>query len=129
MNTKNIFRLRLMYWYNIIVTGGFACIICSITFFPSLRNVLAWQGTDPIIASFVIPLFVIMSLFCIQFLKKPEEGILLLKIQVCYKPVAIVFILYFLCHQKIHPFWGILIITGLLLYIVGNMWAIPWKDT
>lgn len=127
INKKYAFRLKLMYWYNILVTGGFTCIILLVTFFPGLRNLFAWQGTDPIIGSLVIPLFFVMAFFCIIFLSKPEQGILLLKIQVFYKPIAAILIGYYTLMKKIHPFWAIIIIIGLLGYIIGNTWAIPWK--
>ena len=128
MNKENVCKLKLMYWYNVFITGGFALVILIFAFLPSLRNILAWQGTDPIIVSLIVPLFFIMAIYCIKFLSKPEEGILLLKIQAFYKPLAIVFIFYYMLTNKIHLFWGILIIAGLLLYIIGNIWSIPWKD-
>ena len=128
MKKVNIFRLRLMYWYNIFVTGGFAVVILLFTLSPFLRNIFHWQGTDPIVASLVIPLFFIISFYCVKFLSKPEEGILLLKMQVFYKPIATLFIIYYTLTNTIHLLWGILIIAGLLLYIIGNIWAIPWKD-
>ena len=30
MNNKKEFKLKLMYWYNILVTGGFALLIAVI---------------------------------------------------------------------------------------------------
>jgi hypothetical protein len=124
---KNNIRLKLMYWYNIIVTGGFACIIVSVTFFPSLRNLFAWKGTDPVTVSLLIPLFFVIAIFSIRFLSKPGEGIILLKMQIFYKPVTILLILYYTLTNKIHLFWGILITAGLVVYIVGNFWAVPWN--
>jgi hypothetical protein len=128
MDKENIFKLKIMYWYNVFITGGFALVILILALFPSLRILLAWQGSDPIVVSLVVPLFFVMAFFCIKFISKPEEGILLLKMQVFYKPIAILLILYYMLTNKIHLLWGIIIITGLLLYIIGNIWAVPWKD-
>ena len=89
MSKDKICKLKFMYWFNIFITGGFALIILIFAFSPSLRNLLAWQGTDPIIVSLIVPLFFIIAIYCIRFLSKPKEGILLLKIQVFYKPLSI----------------------------------------
>jgi hypothetical protein len=128
MEEKRVNRLKIMYWYNIVVTSGFSLVILLCALFPSLRTSFAWEGTDPVVVSLVVPLFFVIAFFCIRFLSHPAEGILLLRMQVFYKPLAILFLLYFMVTNKIHLFWGILIIAGLLVYIVGNAWAIPWKS-
>ncbi len=128
MNNKKKFKLKLMYWYNILVTGGFALLIAVMFFIPNLRDLLAWKGADPIVVSLVVPLFIVMAVFSALSLSNPASGILLLKIQIFYKPFAITFIIYFTIVQKIHILWAIIIITGLLLYIIGNIWAIYEKN-
>jgi len=76
----------------------------------------------------VIPLFAVMAVFSALFLSKPASGILLLKIQIFYKPFAIALIIYFTIMQEIHILWAIIIIAGLLIYIIGNIWALYEVD-
>jgi len=128
MNNKKEFKLKLMYWYNILVTGGFALLIAVMFFIQNLRDLLVWRGADPIVVSLVVPLFIVMAVFSALSLANPTSGILLLKIQIFYKPFAIAFIIYFAIVQKIHILWAIIIIAGLLLYIIGNIWAIYGKN-
>ena len=124
MDIKQEFKLKCMYWYNIIVTGGFAFIITLMFFSPKLRNLLEWNGSDSIIVSLITPLYIVIAIFSALFLKNPASGIVLLKIQIFYKPFAILFLIYFTLMDKIHLAWTIIIITGLLLYIIGNIWAV-----
>ncbi|MBN1695868.1 MAG: hypothetical protein JW881_00020 [Spirochaetales bacterium] len=127
MEYKRRFRLRLMYRYNIVVTGGFAVWIALMTFIPALRNCVLWNGFEPVTASLVVPLFIVMAAFSVRFLSRPREGILLLKIQVFYKPLAVGLVIYFTLQGMIHPLWSLIVTAGLLVYIIGNIWAIPWK--
>ncbi len=128
MNDNREFKLRLMYWYNIFVTGGFALVIAVLFFYSDLRNLLEWKGADPIVVSLVVPLFIVMAVFSALSLKNPDSGILLLKMQIFYKPFTIALIIYFTLIQKIHIIWAIIIIAGLLIYIIGNIWAIYGKN-
>lgn len=124
MKERN-FRLRVMYWYNIVITGGFAVVIALMYFLPNLRAVFVWPGGgNPIVVSLVVPLFLVMAVFSALSLKKPESGTLLLKMQIAYKPVAILFLVGFTTGGLIHPLWAAIIIAGLLVYIAGNIWAL-----
>jgi len=38
MNNKKQIKLKLMYWYNILVTGGFALVIAAFYFIPNLSD-------------------------------------------------------------------------------------------
>ncbi len=118
-------RLTLMYWYNIVVTGGFALLIAIMFLFPGLRTLLAWPETvNPIVFSMVVPLFLVMAVFSGAALTNPESGTLLLKMQIAYKPFAIILLAIFTAKGFIHPLWGAIIIVGLLVYIIGNIWAL-----
>ena len=118
-------RLTLMYWYNIVVTGGFALLIAIMVLFPGLRARLAWPETvNPIVFSMVVPLFLVMAAFSVRALTYPERGTLLLQMQIAYKPFAIVLLLIFSAKGLIHPLWCTIIVIGLLIYIVGNLWAL-----
>ena len=118
-------RLTLMYWYNIVVTGGFALLIAIMFLFPGLRTLLAWPETvNPIVFSMVVPLFLVMAVFSGLALTDPESGTLLLKMQIAYKPFAILLLLIFSANGFIHPLWCAIIVTGLLIYIVGNLLAL-----
>lgn len=127
MNTKQEFKLKCMYWYNIFITGNFALVIAFFFFYPEIRNLLAWNGADPITVSLIVPLFIVMAIFSALSLKNPASGILLLKIQIFYKPFAILFLVYFTLTNKIHIMWSVIIIIGLLIYIIGNIWAVYEK--
>ncbi|MBN2509338.1 MAG: hypothetical protein JXB03_03640 [Spirochaetales bacterium] len=118
-------RLVVMYWYNMVVTGGFALLIAAMYLFPDLAAVLQWpREVNPIVISMVVPLFAVMAVFAGMALSRPESAELLLKMQIAYKPFAIVFLLIFTVNGYIHPLWSAVIIAGLLLYIVGNIWAL-----
>ncbi|MBN2436922.1 MAG: hypothetical protein JXK07_16805 [Spirochaetes bacterium] len=124
MNNRE-YRLRLMYWYNIVVTGGFSIVIALMYFAPEIGFLVFWPGGgNPIVVSLVVPLFLFMAFFSALSLSKPESGILLLKMQVAYKPVAILFLVYFTINGLVNPIWCLIIILGLLIYIIGNIWAL-----
>ncbi|MFW6362294.1 MAG: hypothetical protein ACOC0D_00485 [Spirochaeta sp.] len=122
-NTENP-RLRIMYWYNIAVTGGFALVLAVMQFSPAVRNYFQWPGSDPVLTSLVVPLFVIMAITSAWSLSHPLDGILLLRMQIYYKPFAIALLLYFTATGSIHILWAALLTAGLLLYIIGNIWAL-----
>lgn len=124
MNIKRESRLKLMYWYNIFITGGFSLVIAVLYFFPGLRNLLEWRGADPIVVSLIVPLFAVLAVFCALSLSNPDSGIILLKVQIFYKPFSILFFIYLTAIQKIHIVWALVIILGLLIYIAGNIWAV-----
>ncbi len=119
------FRLRVMYWYNIFVTGGFAVLIAVMKFFPDLRTSFSWpEGGNPVVISLVVPLYVIMAVFAARALSDTESGTMLLKIQIAYKPFAILMLIGFAVKGAVHPIWTAIIVTGLLVYIAGNVWAL-----
>jgi hypothetical protein len=119
--------LRLMYWYNIIVTGGFALVILAASLFRELRDAVFWNGFDPLVASLTVPLFIVIAVFCALSLKEPEKGTLILKMQVAYKPFAILLVLYFAVRNAIGLPWAIIAIAGLLVYLAGNIAALTRK--
>lgn len=129
MSTRKTILLKIMYWYNIIVSGGFGIVIFVMACSPRLREQLAWNGFDPIITSLAVPLFLIISVFSIRFLRNVREGIILLKMQIVYKPVAVGLIVFYMISGKIHLAWGLIIIAGLLFYIIGNILALPDKNS
>jgi|GEM_PF-6449641 len=124
MINKQDFRLKCMYIYNIIITSGFTIIIILFFFFPKLRILFAWEGSDPIIFSLIVPFYIIIVIFSVIFMLNPKSGVFLLKMQIYYKPFTIAFIIYFVLTNKIHILWAIIIIIGLLGYIFGNIWAV-----
>jgi hypothetical protein len=125
--TKNTL-LRLMYWYNIVVTGGFALIIFVATLFPDFGRSILWKGFDPIVAGLCVPHFIVIAVFCARSLAEPEKGKTILLIQVWYKPFSIALVAYFTATGAVNPFWGWITIAGLVVYIAGNITAFAWKD-
>jgi hypothetical protein len=119
--------LRVMYWYNIVVSGGFALIILAAALFPELGRAILWNGFDPLVSSLVAPLFIVIAVFCGLSLKNPEKGKTILWMQVFYKPPAIALIAYFTAAGKINPVWALIVIAGLVVYIAGNLTALVWK--
>lgn len=122
LNKNNL--LKIMYLYNVIVTGGFGVLIAVMFFIPSLRNYFDWRGADPIVVSLVVPLFIVMAVFSAFALSKPNQSVLLLKMQIFYKPFAILLIIYLTIIKQINIIWSAIIISGLIIYIVGNVMAV-----
>lgn len=120
--------VKMMYIYNIIVNSAFSLLLAATLMIPQLRETINWPGFDPLTASLVIPLFVVLAAFCADALEHPERGILILRIQLLYKPFAIGFILFFTISGDIHLFWGILICIGLAGYIAGNALALKQRS-
>jgi hypothetical protein len=118
--------LRVMYWYNIVVAGGFSLIILAATLFPDINAAIFWNGFDPLAASLIVPLFAVIAVFSGLSLKNPEKGKIILWMQVFYKPVAIALIAYFAARNLINPAWAVVTIAGLVIYIAGNLTALLW---
>lgn len=117
-----------MHIYNITVAGGFALVILFAGLFPDFRRLISWNGFDPITVSLIVPLFLSMAFFSIISLGDPEKGKAILWMQVFYKPIAIALIAFFAVRGMIHPVWAAITITGLLVYIAGNLTALLWKN-
>lgn len=119
--------LRIMYWYNIVVTGCFSLVIGAATLFPEIGRSIFWNGFDPITASLAVPLFIVIAVFCALSLKDPERGKIILQMQVCYKPASIALVVYFAARHFINPVWAAVVIVGLIGYIAGNVAALRRK--
>ncbi len=121
--------IRFMYWYNAVVAGGFGIIILLLYLIPGVMQDVVWRGFDPMLAAFVVPIFVVLANMTARAAKNnPEEGRVILRMQIAYKPFTILLILFFAFQGRIHPFWAVLVIAALVIYLVGNTIALRRLD-
>lgn len=121
--------VRFMYWYNAVVAGGFGLIILLLYLVPGAMEAAVWRGFDPLLAAFVVPIFVVLANLTARAARNnPEEGRVILRMQIAYKPFTVLMILLFAIQGRIHPFWATLVIAALVIYLVGNTLALRRLD-
>lgn len=122
---KHIPRLKFMYWVTIVVVGIMGI---SYLFFESLvMGSLKWTYRDPIMVNIYGAIMVAMSILSILGLRKPMRYIPVLMIQLIYKILASIAIIPRLITSSDAPKSGWVFIVFYLFFIVGDLWAIPWK--
>lgn len=117
--------LRAMYIYTLLTAGGLGC---AMLFFPwRLQQLLHFPAQDPVTFTLYGSIVFAAGLIAIPALFFPLKFVALLLLQLVYKPlwIAVTAIPIFL--QGEWPPHVILITVVFLIYIVGDLVAIPWR--
>ncbi len=116
--------MRFMYLYTILGAGGFGI---GIVIMPELiKATFRWPGGDPIALGIVGSVYVAFAALSVLGLGDPLKFAPVLLLQLCYKSVWFVAVVFPLLIRGRFPGYGLLIAVVFATYIVGDLIAIPF---
>jgi hypothetical protein len=117
--------LKAMYIYTIVTAGGLG--LAMLAFPGLLHSLFGFPAQEPTTLKLYGSIVFAAGLVAVPALRFPLKFVPLLLLQVVYKPIWIVLgaLPFFLKGQ--FPFYIVTITTVFLVYIVGDLIAIPWR--
>jgi hypothetical protein len=116
--------LKFMYWYTIVGAGGFGLAIVVVP--ETIRSLFGWPAQDPIVYGVTGSVWLAFGLLSILGLKSPLKFLPVLLMQLCYKSVWFIGVVFPLLVSAKFPAYGILHVIVMASYIVGDLIAIPF---
>ncbi len=117
--------LRGMYVYTIVVAGGFGL---GAIFAPGLiQSIFKMPGQDPIIIGVVGSVYVAFALLSILGLRSPLQFAPVLLLQLCYKVVWFLAVLFPLLATGRCPAHAVSFVVVFATFIIGDLFAIPFS--
>ena len=117
--------LKGMYIFTIVGAGGFGLGIIVI---PDLmRTIFCWPIYDPIIYGVTGSVWLAFGIVSILGLRSPLKFVPILVLQLCYKLVWIIGVIFPLLITGKFPMYAILHVVFMATYIVGDLIAIPFS--
>jgi hypothetical protein len=118
--------LNGMYLYTIVGAGGFGL---GIIVAPDLmRSMFGWPGQDPIVFGITGSVYLSFGLLSILGLRSPLKFVPVLLLQLSYKTVWFLGVVFPLVVAGKFPVYGILLIIIFATYIIGDLIAIPFSS-
>ncbi|UCG06155.1 MAG: hypothetical protein JSV83_19930 [Desulfobacterales bacterium] len=129
MNNQNInIRwgwLKIMYWYTIFGAGGFGLVIIVI---PNvMRSTFGWHTQDPIVYGVAGSVWMAFGLLAILGLRSPLKFVPILLMQLCYKSIWFIGVVFPLLATGKFPLYAILHVVVMASFIIGDLIAIPFS--
>ena len=117
--------LKAMYIYTLVGAGGFGLSMLAMP--GRLQSMLGFPAQDPATFKLYGSILLGSGLSAIPALRFPLKFLALLLLQVIYKPVwiALAAMPFFLRGQ--FPLYIVTITVVFLIYIIGDIIAIPWS--
>jgi len=116
--------LKIMYWYTIIGAGGFGF---AIILFPEpVRSLFGWPAQDPIVYGVTGSIWLAFGVLSIFGLRSPLKFVPILLMQLCYKSIWFIGVVFPLVISGHFPSYAILHVVIMASYIVGDLIAIPF---
>lgn len=116
--------LKIMYGYTILGAGGFGL---GIIVMPDvIRSVFGWPAQDPIVYGVAGSVWLAFGLLSILGLRSPLKFVPVLLMQLCYKSVWFIGVIFPLLAAGKFPAYAILLVVVMASYIVGDLIAIPF---
>ena len=116
--------MRFMYLYTILGEGGFGL---GIVVMPELmRATFRWRGAEPIALGIVGSVYVAFAVLSVLGLRDPLKFAPVLLLQLCYKSVWFVAVVFPLLIKGRFLDYGLLTAAIFATYIVGDLIAIPF---
>ena len=116
--------LKGMYWYTFLGAGGFGL---GIVLFPDIiRALFSWPDQDPIVFGVTGSVYLSFGLLATLGLKAPLKMVPILLLQLCYKVVWFVGVVFPLLISGHFPAYAILHVVIFATYIIGDLIAIPF---
>jgi hypothetical protein len=116
--------LKFMYWYTIIGAGGFGLVIVLAP--ETVRTLFGWPPQDPIVYGVTGSVWLAFGLLAILGLRSPLKFVPVLLLQLTYKVVWFIGVVFPLVFTGEFPTYAILHVTLMAAYIIGDLIAIPF---
>ena len=117
--------MRFMYRYTILGAGGLGM---GIVIMPELtRATLRWPGDDPIPLGIVGSVYVAFAALSVLGLRDPLKFAPILLLQLCYKSIWFVAVVFPLLIRGRFPDYGLLTAAVFATYIIGDLIAVPFR--
>jgi hypothetical protein len=113
-----------MYWYTIIGAGGFG--LAMILFPETVRSLFRWPPQDPIVYGVTASVWMAFGILSIFGLWSPLKFVPILVMQLCYKSIWFIGVVFPLLVSGTFPLYAILHVVIMGSYIVGDLIAIPF---
>ena len=117
--------LKLMYWYTIIGAGGFG--VAMVILPETVRSLFRWPTQDPIVYGVTASVWTAFGILSIFGLKFPLKFLPILLLQLCYKSVWFLGVIFPLLISGKFPTYAILHVVIMASFIVGDLIAIPFS--
>jgi hypothetical protein len=117
--------LTFMYWYTIVGAGGFGLGIITIP--DTMRSVFGWPDQDPIVFGITGSVYVAFGILSVFGLRSPLKFVPVLLLQLCYKSIWFIGVIFPLVVSGNFPNHGFLSVVIFATYIVGDCLAIPFS--
>jgi hypothetical protein len=116
--------LKGMYIYTIVGAGGFGL---GIIVMPGvMRSTFGWPGQDPIVLGVMGSAWLSFGLISILGLRAPLKFAPVLLLQLCYKVVWLIGVIFPILPRGNFPTYGILYVVIFATYIIGDLIAVPF---
>ncbi len=117
--------LKGMYIYTIVCAGGFGMAIIIV---PDLmRSIFGWPSQDPIVFGVSGSVYVAFALLSILGLQSPLKFSPILLLQLSYKTVTLIGVMFPLLFAGKFPTYGLLYLAIWVSFIIGDLVAIPFS--
>ncbi len=117
--------LKGMYIYTIIGAGGFGL---GIIIAPAeMRSLFGWPGQDPIVFGVSGSVYLSFALLSILGLQSPLKFVPILLLQLCYKSVWFVGVIFPILLAGKFPTYALLPVLIFATFIIGDLIAIPFS--
>jgi hypothetical protein len=116
--------LKFMYWYTIVGAGGFGLAIVAVP--ETVGSLFGCPPQDPIIHGVTGSVWLAFGLLSILGLKSPLKFVPVLLMQLSYKLVWFIGVVFPLLISTKFPAYAILHVIVMASYIIGDLIAIPF---
>jgi hypothetical protein len=117
--------LKIMYWYTILGAGGFG--LAMVVMPENVRSLFGWPTQDPIVYGVTGSVWLAFGLLSILGLKSPLKFVPVLLMQLTYKAVWFIGVVFPLLVSGKFPNYAILHVVIMASYIIGDLIAIPFS--
>lgn len=117
--------LKGMYAYTIVVAGGFGL---GIIVMPEMmRSFFGWPSQDPLVLGVCGSVFAAFGLVSVLGLKSPLQFAPVLLLQLIYKVVWFIGVVFPIMFAGAYPRYGLLHVVIFATFVIGDLIAIPFS--
>ena len=117
--------LRIMYWYTIIGAGSFG--LGMILLPETIRSLFRWPAQDPIVYGVTASVWMAFGILSIFGLRSPLKFVPILVMQLCYKSIWFIGVVFPLLVAGKFPLYAVLHVVVMASFIIGDLIAIPFS--
>ena len=116
--------LKFMYGYTIIGAGSLG--LGMILLPETIRTLFRWPAQDPIVYGVTASVWLAFGILSIFGLRSPLKFVPILVMQLCYKSIWFIGVVFPLLVTGKFPLYAILHVVVMGSYIIGDLIAIPF---